>query len=102
MAIHKHDRGFELWATKKQIQVVVRAGLEPATAGLQVRHADHSTTLPPGNIQLFQERSYKQGNAYATTSQVINMGNAGFYCCLIMVINASVAVTLLEQTPEKI
>ena len=31
LAIYKHGRGFELGATEKQIQVVVRAGLEPAT-----------------------------------------------------------------------
>ena len=47
MAIYKRDRGFELGATEKQIQVVVRVGLEPGTAGLRVRHADHSATLPP-------------------------------------------------------
>ena len=41
----KHGRGFELGSTKKQSQVVVRAGLEPGTAGLRVRHADPSATL---------------------------------------------------------
>ena len=46
-SIHKRCRGFELGATEKQIQVVARAGLEPRTAGLRVRHADHSATLPP-------------------------------------------------------
>ena len=46
LAIYKRGRGFELGATEKQIQVVVRAGLEPGTAGLQVQHADHSATLP--------------------------------------------------------
>ena len=30
-----------------EIQKVVRAGLEPGTTGLRVRHADHSATLPP-------------------------------------------------------
>ena len=45
--IYKRGRGFELVATEKQIQVVARAGLEPGTAGLRVRHADHSATLPP-------------------------------------------------------
>ena len=30
-----------------QIQQVARAGLEPGTAGLRVRRADHSATLPP-------------------------------------------------------
>ena len=37
LAIYKHGRGFELEATEKQIPVVVRAGLEPGTAGLRVR-----------------------------------------------------------------
>jgi len=47
LAIYKRGRGFEHGATEKQTQVVVRAGLEPGTAGLRVRHADHSATLPP-------------------------------------------------------
>jgi len=47
LAIYKRGRGFELGATEKQIQVAVRAELEPGTAGLRVRHADHSATLPP-------------------------------------------------------
>ena len=47
LAIYKRGRGFELGATEKQIQVVARAGLEPGTAGLRVRHADHSATLAP-------------------------------------------------------
>ena len=34
LAIYKRGRGFELGATEKQLQVVARAGLEPATAGL--------------------------------------------------------------------
>jgi len=46
LAIYKHSQGFELGATKRQIQVVVRAGLEPGTAGLRVRRADHSAMLP--------------------------------------------------------
>ena len=37
LAIYKVSRGFE-------IQVVVRAGLEPVTAGLRVPHADHLAT----------------------------------------------------------
>ena len=55
MAIYKRGRGFELGTTEKQIQVyvVVRAGLEAGTAGLRVQHADHSTTQPPSNMQLF-------------------------------------------------
>ena len=47
LAIYKRGRGFELGRTEKQIQVVARAGLEPGTTGLRVRHADHSATLPP-------------------------------------------------------
>ena len=47
LAIYKRGRGFELGATEKQTQVVVRAGLEPGTAGLRVQRADHSATLPP-------------------------------------------------------
>ena len=47
LAIYKLSRGFELGATEKQIQVLVSAGLEPGTAGLRVRCAHHSATLPP-------------------------------------------------------
>ena len=32
---------------REQIQQVARAGLEPETAGLRVRRADHLATLPP-------------------------------------------------------
>ena len=46
-AIYKSGQGFELAATAKQIQLVVRAGLEPRTAWLRVQHAEHSATLPP-------------------------------------------------------
>jgi len=47
LAIYKRGRGFELGVTEKQTQVVARAGLEPGTAGLRVRRADHSATLLP-------------------------------------------------------
>ena len=47
LAIYKLGRGFELGPTEKQIPEVARAGLEPGTAALRVRHADHSATLPP-------------------------------------------------------
>ena len=47
MVIYKRDRGFELGVTERQMQVVVSAELEPRDAGLRVRHADHSATLPP-------------------------------------------------------
>ena len=47
LAIYKRGQGFELGAPEKQIQVVFRAGLEPGTAGLRVRYADHSARQPP-------------------------------------------------------
>ena len=52
LAIYKRGQGFELGATEKQIQVVARAGLEPETAGLRVRHADQSATLPPSKTKI--------------------------------------------------
>jgi len=42
LAIYKRGRGFELGATVKQIQVVVKAELGPGTAGLRVRRTEHS------------------------------------------------------------
>ena len=56
LAIYKRFRGFELGATEKQIQVVVNGGLEPGTAGLRVRHADHSATLPRNQRQCFSTK----------------------------------------------
>ena len=47
LAIYKRGRGVELGATEKQLQLAVRAGLEPGTSGFQVRRPNHSTTLPP-------------------------------------------------------
>ena len=47
LAIYKPGQGFELGAMEKQIQRVVRVGLEGGTAVLRVQHADHSVTLPP-------------------------------------------------------
>ena len=59
LAIYKRGRGFELRATEKQIQAVVRAGLEPGTAGLPVRHADHLATLPPSSaLMIFPKHLY--------------------------------------------
>ena len=54
-AIYKRGQGFELGAAVKQIQVGVRAGLEPGTAGLQVRCADHLATLPVDVIYQTQD-----------------------------------------------
>ena len=47
LAIYKRDRGVELGATKKQLQLAVREEHEPGTLGLQVRHPNHSITLAP-------------------------------------------------------
>jgi len=51
LAIYKCGRGFELGATVKEINLVVRAGIKPTctcrTTGLQDQHADHSVTPPP-------------------------------------------------------
>ena len=44
--------GFELGATVKQIKVVVRAGIEPGTAGLWVRRA-HYVTLHYFNARFY-------------------------------------------------
>ena len=50
LAIYKRRRGVELGATEKQLQLAVRAGLEPGTSGFQVRRPNHSTTLPPSPL----------------------------------------------------
>ena len=52
LAIYKRGRGVELGATEKQLQIVVRAGLEPGASGLLVRRPNHSTTLPPPEVAL--------------------------------------------------
>ena len=41
----KRGRGFELGATKKQIQVAGGPSLEPATSRFQVQHRNHGATL---------------------------------------------------------
>ena len=56
MAIYKRGREFKLGTTRAQIQQVARAGLEPGTAGLRVRSADHSATLPPYKSEKITER----------------------------------------------
>ena len=52
---------------REQIQQVARAGLEPWTAGLRVRRADHSATLPPyffslnnAKLLLFAQNKFKK------------------------------------------
>lgn len=52
LAIDKCDQGFELVATMKQIQVVVIAGLQPRTTGLEIQHTHHSATLAPLGLKL--------------------------------------------------
>ena len=60
LAIYKRGRGVELRATKKQIQLAVRAGLEPGASGLQVQRPTHSTcgrgTISVISIKLVGER----------------------------------------------
>ena len=57
LAVHKRGWGFEFGASEKQIQVVVRAGLEPGNARLWVRHADYLATLPSTDSNyLFKEK----------------------------------------------
>ena len=61
MAFCKCGRGFELGTTETQIEQVARApGLEPGTAGLGVRRADHAATLP-----LRQTNKFTQNDAQA-------------------------------------
>ena len=75
MAIYKRGQGFELGATEKQIQVVVRAGLEPGTAGLRVRQADHSATLPPCLLNACELSRFEPGTFSLTLSQLSYLGN---------------------------
>ena len=51
LTIYKRVQGVELGASEKQLQLAVRAGLEPGASGFQVRHPNDSTTLPPKNWQ---------------------------------------------------
>ena len=46
------DRGFDVRAAVKQIQLMVIAGLEPGTNGLQVRRVNHSSRLPGATIDI--------------------------------------------------
>ena len=49
LAIYKRSRGVEFGATEKQLQLVVRAGLELGASGLQVRHPNplnHAASPP--------------------------------------------------------
>ena len=55
LAIYKRVRGVELGATEKQLQLAVRAGLEPGTTGFQVRRPNHSTTLPPKLLGILEK-----------------------------------------------
>ena len=52
MAICKQGRGVELGATEKQLPIVVRAGLESGTSGLEIQRPNHSATLSPSHTSL--------------------------------------------------
>ena len=45
--INKRGQGFELGEKRTNPEEQSRAGLDPWTAGLRVRRADYSATLPP-------------------------------------------------------
>ena len=45
--INKRGQGFELAEQRTNPEDQSRAGLDPWTAGLRVRPADYSATLPP-------------------------------------------------------
>ena len=51
MVIYKRSRRGELGTTEKQLQLVVRTGLEPATFGFQVRRPNHSA-MKKNNISV--------------------------------------------------
>ena len=61
LAIYKRGRGFELEATEKQIQVVIRAGLEAGTAGLPIRQARWPLSLAclPIVLKNYQQSPYR-------------------------------------------
>ena len=46
---YKHGRGVELGSTVKQLQLVVRTGLETQDLRILSRRSDHSTSLPSGS-----------------------------------------------------
>ena len=66
MAIYKRGRGFEL----KQIQLVVRVGLELGSSGLQVQHSDRSATPPPTTTIITTTTTTN-----TTTTNIINNNN---------------------------
>ena len=55
LSIYKRGRGFQHGVTLKWIQVVVRAGLDPVTAGLRARHADHSALAGHDRLVVIDE-----------------------------------------------
>ena len=73
LAIYKHSRGSELGTTVKQIQLAVRAGLEPRVSGLQVQRSNHSATLSPINITpgLECKLNWNESDAMKTLQQGI-------------------------------
>ena len=45
LAIYKRGQGVELRAAEKQLQLAIRAGLEPGTSGFQGRHPNYKASL---------------------------------------------------------
>jgi len=73
LAIYKCDRGFELGATEKQIQIVVRAGLIPGTAGLRVHHPYHVAMLPPDYFVVYRKKF-----VYGLKRMIVFLGGISF------------------------
>ena len=78
LAIYKHGRRSEPRTTEKQIQVVVRASLEPRTAGLRVQHAYHSATLcngkftrPPAQVVQRMDNAIRQENRNHVSCELV-------------------------------
>ena len=53
LAMHKHGQGVELGATKKQLQLVAKAGFEPGAAEFKSSALNHLTMLAPYSALLF-------------------------------------------------
>ena len=114
LAIYKCGQGFELGRSVKQIQLVARAGLEPGTAGLRVRRADHSATLPLQHPQSFhcmvlEEEKFALMLIATTVKTFAHFGHyllvltvsvhrTAWYCCFDAVL-AFLVQTAQDKTP---
>ena len=65
LIIYKRAKDLNSWASEKQIQVVVRVGLEPGTAGLPFLHTDHSVALPLLKIRSLENSSLLASRLFA-------------------------------------